>query len=159
VAIIAAGRSGVPGHEPDEEKARRDAAVITAEMSGLRKLTPRRASCVWEADYFEPKRQDSFWETILRAIKIECDPDGLLFLHHCVGSGTGGQTGSSRYVIWEPVFQRHRSAVGGERRSPDWIQCSSPGLRTSSKGGKAYFGLAMECRLSSTLRSFPKRPF
>ena len=35
---------GVPGHEPDKEKARRDAAAATAAMGELRKLTPRPAS-------------------------------------------------------------------------------------------------------------------
>jgi hypothetical protein len=80
VAIIAAGGHGVPGHEPDEEKARRDAAVITAEMSGLRKLTPRRASYVWEADYFEPNWQDSFWETIVISLNA-MNPFALQF--HC----------------------------------------------------------------------------
>ena len=79
----------VPGHEPDLEKARRDAAAVTAAMGELRKLTPRRASYVWETDYFEPNWQDSFWGDNyprLRAIKQRYDPEGLFFLHHGVGS-------------------------------------------------------------------------
>jgi hypothetical protein len=35
---------GVPGHEPDVEKARRDADAVTAAMGELRKLVPRAAS-------------------------------------------------------------------------------------------------------------------
>jgi FAD/FMN-containing dehydrogenase len=83
------GYPGVPGHEPDEEKARRDAAAVTAAMGELRKLTPRPASYVWETDYFEPNWQDSFWGdnySRLRAIKQKYDPEGLFFLHHGVGS-------------------------------------------------------------------------
>jgi len=80
---------GVPGREPDEDKARRDAAAVTAAMTALRRLTPRPASYVWETDYFEPDWQGSFWAdnyARLRAVKQAYDPDGLFFLHHGVGS-------------------------------------------------------------------------
>ena len=62
LAICGAGAPpayrGVPGHEPDVEKARRDAAAVTAAMRELRKLTARPASYVWETDYFEPSWQE-----------------------------------------------------------------------------------------------------
>jgi hypothetical protein len=90
---------GVPGHEPDVEKARRDAATVPAAMSELRKLVPRAASYVWETDYFEPNWQDSFWGdnyARLRAIKEKYDPDGLFFLHHGEGSEDWSADGFTR---------------------------------------------------------------
>ena len=80
---------GVPGHEPDATAARRQAETVEASMQELRKLTPQRASYVWETDFFEPDWQESFWGenyARLRAIKRTYDPDGLFFLHHGVGS-------------------------------------------------------------------------
>jgi FAD/FMN-containing dehydrogenase len=103
LAICAAGGApaypGVPGREPDEEKARRDAGAIASAMSKLRKLTPRPASYVWETDYFEPNWQDSFWGDNyprLRAIKQKYDPEGLFFLHHGVGSEDWSADGFTR---------------------------------------------------------------
>ena len=103
LAICGAGAPpaypGVQGHEPDVEKARRDAAAVTAAMRELRKLTPRPASYVWETDYFEPNWQDSFWGDNyprLRAIKQKYDPDGLFFLHHGVGSEDWSADGFTR---------------------------------------------------------------
>jgi FAD/FMN-containing dehydrogenase len=90
---------GVPGHEPDEEKAWRDAAAATAAMGELRKLTPRPASYVWETDFFEPNWQDSFWGdnyARLRAVKEKYDPDGVFFLHHGVGSESWSADGFVR---------------------------------------------------------------
>jgi FAD/FMN-containing dehydrogenase len=103
LAICGAGAPtaypGVPGHEPDVEKARRAAAAVTAAMGELRKLAPRAASYVWETDYFEPNWQDSFWGdnyARLRAIKRKYDPDGLFFLHHGVGSEEWSADGFTR---------------------------------------------------------------
>jgi hypothetical protein len=93
---------GVPGHEPDVEKARSDAAAVTAAMGELRKLVPRAASYVWETDYFEPNWQDSFWGdnyARLRAIKEKYDPDGLFFLHHGVGSEDWSADGFTRVEV------------------------------------------------------------
>ena len=62
LAICGAGATpaypGGPGHEPDVEKARRDAAAVTAAMGELRKLTARPASYVWETNYFDPSWQE-----------------------------------------------------------------------------------------------------
>jgi hypothetical protein len=60
------GCPGVPGHEPDEEKARRDAAAVTPAMSRAAQAYAATRVYVWEADYCEPNRQDSFWEKIMR---------------------------------------------------------------------------------------------
>ena len=90
---------GVSGHEPDEEKARRDATAVAAAMSELRKLTPRPASYVWESDFFEPNWQDAFWgdnHARLKRIKQKYDPDGLFFLHHGVGSEDWSADGFTR---------------------------------------------------------------
>jgi FAD/FMN-containing dehydrogenase len=106
LAICGAGEPpaypGVPGHEPDGEKARRDAAAVTAAMGELRKVVPRAASYVWETDYFEPNWQDSFWGdnyARLRAIKEKYDPDGLFFLHHGVGSEDWSADGFTRIRV------------------------------------------------------------
>jgi FAD/FMN-containing dehydrogenase len=90
---------GVPGYEPNLEKARRDAAGVAAAMGELRKLVPRAASYVWETDYFEPNWQDSFWGdnyARLKRIKQKYDPDGLFFLHHGVGSEDWSADGFTR---------------------------------------------------------------
>jgi len=90
---------GVTGHEPDVDKARRDADTVTAAMSELRKLVPRAASYVWETGYFEPNWQDSFWGDNygrLKRVKQKYDPDGLFFLHHGVGSEDWSADGFTR---------------------------------------------------------------
>ena len=103
LAICAAGGPpaypGVPGHEPDDAAARRDAAGVTAAMIELRKLTPRVGSYVWETDFFQPDWQDAFWGDNyprLRAIKRKYDPEGLFFLHHGVGSEDWSADGFTR---------------------------------------------------------------
>jgi FAD/FMN-containing dehydrogenase len=103
LAIIAAGGQpgypGISGHEPSEKEAHNAAAVVSAAMDELRKLTPRAASYVWETDYFEPNWQDSFWGDNyprLLAIKQKYDPDGLFFLHHGVGSEAWSADGFER---------------------------------------------------------------
>jgi FAD/FMN-containing dehydrogenase len=90
---------GLRGHKPDVEKARGDAAAVTAAMGELRKLVARAASYVWETDYLEPNWQDSFWGdnyARLRAIKEKYDPGGLFFLHHGVGSEDWSGDGFTR---------------------------------------------------------------
>jgi FAD/FMN-containing dehydrogenase len=103
LAISGAGgppaHPSIPGHEPDVEKARRDAAGVTAAMGELRKLVLRAASYVWETDYFEPNWQDSFWGdnyARLKGVKQKYDPDGLFFLHHGVGSEDWSADGFTR---------------------------------------------------------------
>ena len=88
---------GVPGHEPDEAAARRDAVAVNDAMSGILRLLPRVGAYVWEADYFQPNWQDAFWGENyprLRAVKDKYDPEGLFFLHHGVGSESWVRTAS-----------------------------------------------------------------
>ena len=90
---------GIPGHEPDEGKARRDAAAVARAMNEIRKLTPRVGSYVWETDFFESNWRDSFWGdnyARLLAIKRKYDPAGLFFLHHGVGSEHWSADGFTR---------------------------------------------------------------
>ncbi len=90
---------GVPGHEPDEAAAKREAAAVEAAMDEIRKLLPRVGSYVWETDYFQPDWQDAFWGENypqLREVKDRVDPDGLFFLHHGVGSEDWSADGFTR---------------------------------------------------------------
>ena len=99
LAICGAGAPpaypGVPGHEPDPEKARRDAAAVTAAMGELRKLTPRPASYVWETDYFEPNwRGLVLGRQLLAAARDQqkYDPEGLFFSITASAARTGART-------------------------------------------------------------------
>src|SRR5271165_580146 len=80
---------GVPGHEPDAATARSEAEAVEQTMDAIRKLLPRVDSYVWETDFFQPNWQEAFWGenyARLRGIKDKYDPDGLVFVHHGVGS-------------------------------------------------------------------------
>ena len=90
---------GVPGHEPDEAAARREAEPVVKSMDELRKLLPRVGSYVWETDFFQPNWQDAFWGdnyARLRAVKDKYDPSGVFFLHHGVGSEDWSADGFTR---------------------------------------------------------------
>jgi len=80
---------GIAGHEPDTAAARRDAAGIQRAMAELRKVAPEVAAYVSESNFFEAEWQRAFWGSNyprLRAVKSRYDPQGLLFVHHGVGS-------------------------------------------------------------------------
>ncbi len=80
---------GVQGHEPDVALARQHARAISSAMNELRKPVPDAGSYVSESNFFEPRWQQSFWGSNyprLLAVKKQCDPDGLFFVHHGVGS-------------------------------------------------------------------------
>lgn len=55
----------------------------------LRKIAPDSGSYVSESNFFNRSWQRDYWGknySRLRAIKGRCDPDGLFFVHHGVGS-------------------------------------------------------------------------
>jgi FAD/FMN-containing dehydrogenase len=90
---------GVPGHEPDAAVAQNQAQATDRAMNEIRRLLSRVGSYVWETDFFQPNWQDAFWGdnyARLRRIKQKCDPDGLFFLHHGVGSEDWSADGFTR---------------------------------------------------------------
>jgi FAD/FMN-containing dehydrogenase len=77
----------MPG--PDLGAARADAAQINRAMDELLRVAPAAGSYVSESNYFEPRWQRSFWGgnyAKLAAVKHAYDPEGLLWVHHGVGS-------------------------------------------------------------------------
>ena len=90
---------GLPGHEPDLVRARREAAAIDRAMKTLAALAPRPASYVSEGNYFDRGWAQSYWGSnypTLRAVKKKYDPDGLFFVHHGVGSEDWSADGFTR---------------------------------------------------------------
>jgi FAD/FMN-containing dehydrogenase len=103
LAIIAGGSPpvypGVPGHEPDLDTARRNAAAIKRGMDELRKIVPNAGSYVSEGNFFDRAWQKSFWGENyprLKEVKAKYDPDGLFFVHHGVGSEDWSDDGFAR---------------------------------------------------------------
>jgi FAD/FMN-containing dehydrogenase len=90
---------GVPGHEPDVARARKDAGAVRAAHAELRKLVREPGSYVSESDFFEADWQRAFWganHARLAALKERVDPDGLFFVHHGVGSERWSADGFTR---------------------------------------------------------------
>ncbi len=80
---------GVPGHAPDLDKARKDAAAISGAMNELRRVAPDGGSYLSESNFFQQSWQLAFWGTNyprLQAVKAKYDPARLFFVHHGVGS-------------------------------------------------------------------------
>ena len=93
LAIIGSGSGpsypGVQGHEPDVERARKDAFAVGRAMAELRKVSPVPGAYVSESNFFEKGWQQSFWGSNyerLQKVKAKYDPEGLFFVHHGVGS-------------------------------------------------------------------------
>jgi FAD/FMN-containing dehydrogenase len=79
----------VAGHEPHLAQGRRDAKVVAAAMAPLKALAAQPASYVSETDYFQTNWQTAFWGNNyarLKRVKDHYDPNGLLYVHHGVGS-------------------------------------------------------------------------
>ncbi len=79
---------GVPGREPDVERARARRQSVAAAMHELRRAGAR-GSYVSESDYFEADWQQAYWgenHPRLAAVKAKFDPDDLFVVHHGVGS-------------------------------------------------------------------------
>jgi hypothetical protein len=56
----------IPGHEPDEAAAAKQAADVEASMDELRKLLPRVSTYFWETHFFQPNWQEAFWAKTTR---------------------------------------------------------------------------------------------
>ncbi len=90
---------GIAGHEPDLARARQDAGAIDRAMKTLLPLTAGGGSYVSESNFFERGWQQSFWGrnyARLQRVKAHCDPDGLFFVHHGVGSEAWSADGFTR---------------------------------------------------------------
>lgn len=78
---------GIPGHEPDVEQGRRDAAGVTRAMQAIRALAPGAGAYVSEADYFQRDWQQAYWGkhyARLQQIKRKYDPQNLFHGHQTV---------------------------------------------------------------------------
>lgn len=102
--VITGGESepafpGMPGAEPNLDKARDEKARIDQCMDALLKVAPAAGSYVSESDYFERDWQTSFWGANyprLAAAKRHYDPDGLFFVRHGVGGEDWSDDGFTR---------------------------------------------------------------
>jgi hypothetical protein len=93
------GFPGIPGHEPNQEAARRADREVAASMGELRRIVNDPGSYVAESDFFEAKWQRSYWGgnyPRLAAVKKKYDPDGLFIVHHGVGSEAWSDDGFTR---------------------------------------------------------------
>lgn len=89
----------IPGHEPDVNAARKDAMACATAMQALYKAAPDAGSYVSESDFFLKDWQRAFWGTNyarLLSVKNRFDPDGLLTVHHGVGSENWSADGCTR---------------------------------------------------------------
>ena len=78
---------GIPGHEPDVEKGRRQAAGVTRAMAPIRRLVPNAGAYMSEADYFQKDWKRAYWGgnyARLAAAKRTYDPRGIFTGHHMV---------------------------------------------------------------------------
>jgi FAD/FMN-containing dehydrogenase len=101
LAIIASeGPPAFPGMAaPDLPAARARRTRVQAAMTALRAAAPGAGAYVNECDYFQTDWQKAFWGSNyprLAQIKRRYDPDGLLVVHHGVGSENWSADGFTR---------------------------------------------------------------
>ncbi|SJZ90782.1 FAD/FMN-containing dehydrogenase [Enhydrobacter aerosaccus] len=91
--------AGVPGHEPDLARARREATAVAAVLTQMRTVAPNSGTYVAESGYFQKDWQRAYWGDNygrLQTVKKKYDPDGLFFAHHGVGSEEWSADGFTR---------------------------------------------------------------
>jgi hypothetical protein len=91
--------SGLKGHEPNAEAARRNARAIANAMETLTAVVPDAAAYVAESSYFQSTWQRAYWGpnyARLLDIKQRYDPAGLFFARHGVGSEAWSEDGFTR---------------------------------------------------------------
>lgn len=93
LVIIADGEGpaypGLARPKMNMASAHADSQAIDRAAAELRKIAPAAGSYVSESNYFNRSWQSDYWGSNyarLRAIKAQCDPAGLFFVHHGVGS-------------------------------------------------------------------------
>lgn len=103
LAIVADGEGpaypGQPRAPANAGAAQKDAHDIELAAAALHALVPNAGSYVSESNYFNAQWQQAYWGgnyARLRAIKDACDPDGLFFVHHGVGSEDWSADGFER---------------------------------------------------------------
>ena len=90
---------GLRGHEPNLAAARRNAGKVSEAMAELKKVAPDAGSYVAESSYFQTSWQKAYWGANyprLLEIKKQCDPSGLFFVRHGVGSEDWSADGFTR---------------------------------------------------------------
>jgi FAD/FMN-containing dehydrogenase len=102
LAIMAEGSAPrFPGQTAggNEADGRADARKVGQALERLATLAPARGSYVSESNYFNRGWQQAFWGSNyakLRAVKDRYDPDGLLYVHHGVGSEDWAEGGFAK---------------------------------------------------------------
>ena len=78
---------GIPGHEPDAEFGRKQAAGVARAMAPIHRLTPDSGAYMSETNYFTDNWKQAYWGehySRLAAAKRRYDPTGLFQGHHGV---------------------------------------------------------------------------
>jgi FAD/FMN-containing dehydrogenase len=78
---------GIPGHEPDLDKGKRDAGRVRTAMAPLRRLAEGAGSYLSETNFYDESWQAAYWGdhyARLAQIKRKYDPENVFRGHHTV---------------------------------------------------------------------------
>ena len=78
---------GIPGHEPDVAKGRRDSAEVSAAMREIYKVAPDAGAYASESDYFQRDWKRAYWGDhypLLARAKRKFDPQWIFRGRNCV---------------------------------------------------------------------------